>query len=338
MQLVGQMTAIAHDGRKPPANYEWERLLSVANAVENHLITECPAFLEDDGQLSHLICVAERPDDELGYRLLTRLPGEEEFNWDGTTGFSISSVIVAKSSEGFEIEGKDLDLLGNATTGQILRGENIAYIDNADLALTEWFGYRSVELLDYGNVFISGLERGLIDTVPVNHEIGSRVWFIDQSPVTSGYAYPAGAVQAKLLTYTNNDAMTEADSETLSVSVAGRYKLPVVPGRVMLNGCLAGNDVSENATYQVNWSRRSSDYPGIVTENDPLDIAQAGVSYNITVKQGGAVKVAQFGVTGNEHSFDGSLVETGEVDVEIEAVSDAGSSLVTRVVKFTITP
>lgn len=135
--------------------------------------------MEDDGQPGHLICVAERPDDELGYRLLTRQPGEEEFNWTGTTGFSVSGVIVAKSEEGFEIAGKDLDLLGNATTGQILRGENIAYIDNADLALTEWLGYRSVELLENGNVFIAGLERGLINTVAVDHVMGARAWFVD---------------------------------------------------------------------------------------------------------------------------------------------------------------
>lgn len=76
------------------------------------------------------------------------IAGEEEFSWDGMTGFRANGVIVAKSEEGFEIAGKDLGLLGNATTGQILRGENIAYIDNADLAQTEWFGCRNVERLD----------------------------------------------------------------------------------------------------------------------------------------------------------------------------------------------
>lgn len=97
----------------------------VAHPVENSLIIESSALLEDDGQPGHLICVAERPDDELGYRLLTRQPDEEDFNWDGTTGFSVSGVIVAKTGEGFEIAGKDLDLLGSATTGQILRSENL---------------------------------------------------------------------------------------------------------------------------------------------------------------------------------------------------------------------
>lgn len=109
-----------------------------------------------------------------------RLYGKEKLSREGTTGFSVSDVIVAKTSEGFQIAGKDLDLLGNATTGQILRGENIAYIDNADLALTEWFGYRGVELLENGNVLISGLERRLIDTVAVDQALGGRVWFVDQ--------------------------------------------------------------------------------------------------------------------------------------------------------------
>ncbi|QLF20663.1 GTA baseplate fiber-binding domain-containing protein [Pseudomonas aeruginosa] len=189
-----------------------------------------------------------------------------------------------QNSEGFEIQGKDLDLLGNATTGQILRGENLAYINNACMALTEWLGYQSVERLENGNYFMSGLERGLIDTVAVDHAVGTRVWFMDQAPITSSIAYPSGSVQAKLLTYTNNDAMTEDESATFTGSVTGRYKLPVVPGRVMLNGWLAGNDVSASSTYRIRWSRRSSDYPGVVLENDPLDIAQAGVVYNVYVR------------------------------------------------------
>ena len=267
-----------------------------------------------------------------------QIAGEEEFSWDGTTGFSVSGVIVAKTSDGFEIEGKDLDLLGNATTGQILRGENLAYIDNANMAMTEWFGYRNVERLENGSFFISGFERGLIDTVAGDHAVGSRVWFVDQSPITSSIAYPLGSVQAKLLTYTNNDAMTEDESATLTTSVAGRYKLPVVPGRVMLNEWLAGNDVSASSTYRIRWSRRSSDYPGVVTENDPLDIAQAGVAYNVYVRQGGVNKVTRYGVSGNEQDIDGSLFVPGQIEILIEAVSAAGNSIVTRASNFNITP
>lgn len=192
-------------------------------------------------------------------------------------------------------------------------------------------------MLENGNALITGLERGLIDTLAVEHGLGSRVWFIDQSPITSSYAYPAGPVQAKLLTYTNNDAMTEEFSETVGVSVVGRYKLPVVPSRVMLNGWLAGNDVSASATYRISWARRSSDYLGIVTENDPLDFAQAGVSYNVWVKQDGVVKVTQYGVTGNQLDVDGTLLDVGEGEVLIEAVADAGNSIVTKTLSWTIT-
>lgn len=141
----------------------------------------------------------------------------------------------------------------------------MAYIDNADLALTEWLGYRSVELL------------------------------------------------------------------------VGRYKMPVVPGRVMLNGWLAGNDVSSNSTYHLSWAWRSRDYPGVVTEYDPLDIAQAGVTYNIWVKQGSSVKITQYGVTGNQLDIDGTLFEPGELEVLIEAVADAGNSIVTKTLGWSIT-
>lgn len=176
-----------------------------------------------------------------------------------------------------------------------------------------------------------------IDTVAVDHGLGARVWFVDQAPITSSIAYPVGSVQAKLLTYTNNDAMTEAVRDTLSVSVVGRYRLPVVPGRVMLNGWLSGNDVVSNTTYLISWSRRRSDYVGIVTENDPLDIAQVGVSYNVWVKQDGVAKVTQYGVTGNQLEIDGTLFDLGEIEVLIEAISDAGNSIVTKSLGWAIT-
>ncbi|MDI3812023.1 hypothetical protein QK414_29300 [Pseudomonas aeruginosa] len=202
-------------------------------------------------------------------------------------------------------------MLDNATTGQILRGENLAYIDNANMAMVEWFGYRNVERLENGSFFISGFERGLIDMVAVDHAVGTRIWFVDQSPITSSIAYPVGTVQAKLLTYTNNDAMTEDESATLTASLTGRYRLPVVPGRVMLNGWLAGNDVASSTMYRIRWSRQSSDYPGVVLENDPLDIALAGVTYNVFVRQGGVNKVTRYGVSGNEQNIDGTLISPG---------------------------
>lgn len=73
-------------------------------------------------------------------------------------------------------------------------------------------------------------------------------------------------------------------------------------------------------------------------EDDPLDIAQAGVTYNLWVRQGGVNKVTRYGVLGNEQDIDGTLFVPGEIEVLIEAVADAGNSIVTRVSKFTITP
>lgn len=106
--------------------------------------------------------------------------------------------------------------------------------------------------------------------------------------------------------------MTEDESATFTGSVTGRYKLPVVTGRVLLNGWCVGNDVSASSTYRIRWSRRSSDYPGVVLEDDPLDIAQAGVTYNLWVRQGGVNKVTRYGVLGNEQDIDGTLFLPGE--------------------------
>lgn len=105
----------------------------------------------------------------------------------------------------------------------------------------------------------------------------------------------------------------------------------------MVNGWLAGNEVASNLTYRISWACRSSDYPCIVTENDPLDIAQAGVSYNVWVSQGGVVKVTQYGVTGNQLDIDGALFAPGDIEVLIEAVADAGNSIVTKTLGWTIT-
>lgn len=61
------------------------------------------------------------------------------------------------------------------------------------------------------------------------------------------------------------------------------------------------------------------------------------VTYNVRLKQGGVTKVVSYGVDGNEIDMSGSLIAKGELLVEIEAVADAGNSIVTRVAKYNIT-
>ncbi|WP_134678010.1 hypothetical protein [Ectopseudomonas khazarica] len=124
---------------------------------------------------------------------------------------------------------------------------------------------------------------------------------------------------------------------THTVNVIGRYKLPVRPAGVMLNGWYSGNNVSKSSTYQIRWCRRSSDYRGILLDTDPLDVPEDGVTYNVRLKQGGITKAVSYGVDGNEIDMSGSLIPKGELLVEIEAVADAGNSIVTDVAKFNIT-
>lgn len=308
-----------------------------AEPVAQKLLTECPPFLDDETKsVGRLLCAAVDANGELGYSMYSRQSNDPDYNYDGKNGFSISGVIVSQTASGYEVSGEDLNQLSNATTGLLQNGTNLMYVDNINPALSEWFAFRTVSQLPNGNYEIKDFERGLIDTIAVDHEIGSRIWFINESYMASGQTYTAGYVYTKLLTYRSGDAMTMASATEFATQFVGRYGFPRVPGRVRINGVAEGGNITRSATNTLTFARRSRAQTNLIFQDDALDTVDTGVSYNIYIYQTGIQKAHVYGLTTASWTMPSllTLLAAGAFEVRIEAVATGGNSYTMLVRKY----
>lgn len=95
----------------------------------------------------------------------------------GTLLNAWSAKTAAVDSVGFIVSGGDLDFLltqGTNADGRV-RGDNLALVEP-----NEWVSWTTAADNGDGTFTISGVMRGVVDTVPEDHPAGSRVWFITE--------------------------------------------------------------------------------------------------------------------------------------------------------------
>ena len=84
------------------------------------------------------------------------------------------------------------------------------------------------------------LMRGVMDTVPVPHTVGARIWFADGAQGVDTTEYAAGeTVNTRLLTSTGKGSLPLASAPTDSLTMNRRQNRPYPPGHLRIN----------NATY-----------------------------------------------------------------------------------------
>lgn len=86
------------------------------------------------------------------------------------------------------------------------------------------------------NVDLTGVYRGVLDSVQADHASGASVWFLfaagglTDSDLTAGSTY-----DVKLLPYSRYDTVLEAAVTATSVAMSNRLRKPYPPGRLTLN-------------------------------------------------------------------------------------------------------
>lgn len=99
------------------------------------------------------------------------------------------------------------------------------------------------------------VERGCVDTVPVSHAAGTRVWFAD---TYNGFdpteRIDGEAVDAKLLTRTARGVLDPGAAPTASVTFDSRQARPYPPGFLRVNGSAYPTTIAGNLT--ITWQHR----------------------------------------------------------------------------------
>jgi len=94
---------------------------------------------------------------------------------------------INQSSDVIDVSpGVDLDRIKSINYGEFLAGKNLVIITNEEAHQhqgreAEFVAFMTIELLDLdGNVRLSTISRGCIDTVPRSFPPGSRIWFVTE--------------------------------------------------------------------------------------------------------------------------------------------------------------
>jgi hypothetical protein len=222
-----------------------------------------------------------------------------------------------------------IDALESVSDVEFATGVNVLLLG------AELIAFKTV-VVDGDGVTLTGCVRGVMDTTPVPHAAGDRVWFLsDGFGLVSPQPYPADiTLTAKLAPFTAQTEVPLAELTALEITTDRRAARPYVPCAVRLNG----EDYPESITGEltVSWSFRNRlgewqyDDAGATGEPEP------GTHYRVKVYgDGGVLKHTEDNLvttswtypTATELAENGGSLN-GVLRVVLEAVQDDGDELV----------
>lgn len=235
------------------------------------------------------------------------------------------SVAVSRLATSFSVAGGvDLELV---TIGMA------ALIDN------EWLKVVSVDLDAMSIVF----GRGCIDSVPAEHSVGARIWFVDDFGGDDPTEYTATTnVQVRLLTNTSTDQLDPASASTDTITIAARQAKPYPPGNFTVDGTSWPATVESDIVTA--WAHRDR----VLQADQLIDTSagsigpEPGTTYTVRLLNNttNAVVVSHTGITGaTDTILESELTGLDGVVVRLEVYSVLGGveSLYRQVAVFTWT-
>lgn len=162
------------------------------------------------------------------------------------------------------------------------------------------------------------ISRGCLDTVPITHAIGARIWFLDGFEGSDGIEYFNGEIiDIKPLTVATQGTLTLGGAPTISVPIVNRQSLPYPPGNFKINA--GAYPASITGAISVSWSHRnriSQADQMIGTTNGNIG-PESGVTYTITITGESLTLGFSSGVTNTSYSltmqdeFSAGLIDAG---------------------------
>lgn len=176
------------------------------------------------------------------------------------------------------------------------------------------------------------VQRGTLDTVPVKHSAGARLFFIEDYNETDGVEYALNETAWLRLTPTTGlGTLPVSSAITASRSFTGRQARPYPPQRVRLNTLAYPNSIPGDADLTVSWAHRDRLQQTVsLVGTEATSIGpEAGTTYTVRVRtKGGTTLNTKTGVTGLTATF--TLAELGanygELRVELWSVRDTLTS------------
>lgn len=191
------------------------------------------------------------------------------------------------------------------------------------------------------------LARGVLDTVPRAHPIGTELWILPTYRRFVDTTLRSAGVDTSywLLPTTSYGSLLLEDATERVYNIDERASLPLRPANLKLNGKGIVDNLSytlaELANVNITWATRNRvTETGVVKRwtDGPVQ-PEAGQTHTLRIKVNDTIVHEQSGITGNSISFTAADlgITTGQLRLEMDAVRDGLASFQTSILVATVT-
>lgn len=250
VSLVQDVFYSATGSFSPRENSEWSNPVGDLASLSETVVMEAPRAIEDkaaaafgetpvEGRI-YANAVAGANMDEFDLYVGTALAAEgvqlksigrtsDALTHGGTDGGSLTLMpVLNDGNEATEIVSQFVDATTNAELSNL---DNLILVDQELMLVT------GAQLSGDLDVELTGLYRGVLDTVPTPHSPGTPVYQVAVSGGLSQAGYPAQSnMQVRLVPRGATGGGDYANATPVSLDIENRYNAPYPPSQVSLNG------------------------------------------------------------------------------------------------------
>ncbi len=276
--------------------------------VVKDLVGESPTLLSEiDANEGLVAALGSRPSpDAFAYTAYEwRAYPYDRWESAGSGAFAPTALIVGAMPQAAE----DVEVtLSNAVDfGRVTAYDWLAVVDE------EWMWVTGVDP-DAGRVTLA---RGVLDTVPLAHAAGSRLWFVAPHYLETQYVY-GDLAQVILCPRTPKGELEKDRAATLMCPIDRRFIRPYPPGSITLNGVRYPTVVAKDITIAWAHRNRINQTAEIVRQTDGNITPEAEQTVSIRIYGGETLDILRRSYVG--------LVDTSQTWTMADIVADGAAS------------
>lgn len=322
---IEDVFSVGTNAYDPPPETGWVNPARPAEALMRQMIMEAPFFItgSDDSFIAGFATQSGALD--LGVNLQTGFSAGALVDSGASNDFTTSALLTGTLARfggsaavgGFGNLG---ELNTTPTANDVQAGDTVVLVKSA--TTEEWISYTAVDPV-VGSM--TGLQRGLFDTVPQDHPVGAVVWFfptgviqVNASPIST---FPT-TYYTRMLPYSALGSLPEAQGTILSTSANRRARRAPPPGRIRVEGTRPDLIVTPiTAPFAYTWEPRDRHSQSLVGQDTTGITPEVGTTYNIRVyNASGTLLVEKLGINATAKAASINVNVTGNITVAITAV------------------
>ena len=343
MEDIFAVNAVAY---VPPGPGDWEPPVGAIAPFSQQRVIEAPAFGAEDMSRRFVITMGvPASNGVIGYDVWTDTAGGTNFQQtNAIDALTPSGTLVAGISRtGPEVDAAGFTVTGvvgvaeieAGTTGSRESGENLLLVGN------ELMAWQNIVDNGNGTYTVTGVYRGVLDTMPQDHGSGARVYFMSEGAGTTNEDGYGGdlTLNTKLTPKSIVDTVPLDNAAAMSVTTNARALRPLPPGRLRIDGAVVGSGATYDGDMLFSWAHRNRLDDSIASQADPSRTPEEGATYNIRVyTSSNALLASALEVSSAASTGTMRFAVSGDMRIEIEAVRDGYVSWTKLVGYFSYTP